>query len=328
MLALILLYRHSMHVVAAVWAIMALGDGLASVAGERLRGPALPYNREKTWAGFASFALAGTAGAYTLARWANPALNIDKALLVCAATALVGALVESAPIRLDDNATVPLVSGGFMFCAFLMERSALASNLPYLGRRIVLAVMINLAFALVALRLRLVARSGACAGFLMGVAVYLGYGWKSFSLLLAFFALGSIATRLGYAKKAARGIAERRGGARGWREALANTLAGAFFSILVITTHHEAGGADRDVRRGRWRHRVKRDRPVAFRARLLGHDVRACSSRGKRGNLARRDRGGTDSVGARCRFRLRPGTLYQGRRGAGARGGVCGEPAR
>src|SRR6266567_7451379 len=154
-LALILLYRHNMHVVAAVWAIMALGDGLASVAGERLGGPALPYNREKTWAGFVSFALAGTAGAYMLARWANPALESDKALLVCAATALVGALVESAPVRLDDNATVPLVSGGFMFCAFLMERSALDSNLPYLGRRIVLAVVINLTFALIALRLRL-----------------------------------------------------------------------------------------------------------------------------------------------------------------------------
>src|SRR5437764_889157 len=120
-LALILLYRHSMHVAAAVWAIMALGDGLASVAGERLGGPALPYNREKTWAGFVTFALAGTAGAYTLARWVNPALEVDKALLVCAATAVVGALVESAPVRLDDNATVPLVSGGFMFCAFLME---------------------------------------------------------------------------------------------------------------------------------------------------------------------------------------------------------------
>ena len=29
------------------------------------------------------------------------------------------------------------------------------------------------------------------------------------------------------------------GGARSWREAVANSLAGAFFSLLVITTHHE-----------------------------------------------------------------------------------------
>jgi uncharacterized protein (TIGR00297 family) len=70
--------------------------------------------------------------------------------------------------------------------------------------------------------------------------VYLGYGYKSFLILLSFFLLGSIATRLGYAAKAARGIAERRKGARSWREALANTLAGAFFALLVITTHQEA----------------------------------------------------------------------------------------
>ena len=239
-LLLILLYRHSMYVVAGVWAIMALGDGLASVAGEALGGPALPYNPEKTWAGFASFTLAGTGGAYVLTRWVNPALAVDKTLAVCAATAVVGALVESAPVRLDDNATVPLLCGGFMFCASMIERSALDSNLPYLGRRIILAVAINLVFALSSLGFKLITRSGAATGFVLGVAVYLGYGWKSFALLLAFFVLGSTATRLGYAKKAARGIAERRRGARSWREALANTLAGAFFAILVITTHHEA----------------------------------------------------------------------------------------
>jgi uncharacterized protein (TIGR00297 family) len=58
-------------------------------------------------------------------------------------------------------------------------------------------------------------------------------------MMFTFFAIGSIATRLGYARKAARGVAEKRGGARSWREAVANTLAGAFFSLLIITTHHE-----------------------------------------------------------------------------------------
>ena len=239
-LALILLFRHKMHVVAAVWAILALGDGMASVAGEAIGGPALPFNPAKTWAGFWGFVLAGTAGAYVLTRWVSPTLATDKVLIVCTATALVGALVESLPIRLDDNVTVPLVCGLFMFCAYLVERSALDSNLPYLGRRIVLALAINLAFALVAFRLKLISKSGAAVGFLLGVAVYMGYGYKSFLLLLAFFALGSAATRLGYAKKAARGIAERRGGRRSWREALANTLAGAVCAILVITTHYEA----------------------------------------------------------------------------------------
>lgn len=238
-LALILTFRHSVHVVAGVWAIMALGDGMASVVGEGLRGPGLPWNKEKTWSGFFGFISAGTAGAYLLARWANGSIPADRVLWVCLATGLVGAIVESMPIGLDDNATVPLVCGAFMFCAFQVERTALDSNLPYLGRRIVLAVGICLAFSLVAWALKLVNASGAIAGFILAVCVYLGYGYKSFLILLAFFLLGSAATRMGYAKKAAKGVAEKRGGARSWREALANTLAAAFFAVLVITTHHE-----------------------------------------------------------------------------------------
>jgi uncharacterized protein (TIGR00297 family) len=103
----------------------------------------------------------------------------------------------------------------------------------------VLAVAVNLVLAVLALGLKMVNRSGAIVGFLLGVAVYLGWGYKSFLMMFAFFAIGSVATRLGYQRKAARSVAEKRGGARSWREAVANSLAGAFFSLLVITTHHE-----------------------------------------------------------------------------------------
>ena len=239
-LVLILLFGRRMEVVGAVWAIMALGDGFASVAGESLRGPAVPWNRGKTWSGFAAFIAAGTLGSFALARWIDPSLPELKVLLVCAATATVGAVVETLPIGLDDNISVPLVCGGFMYCALLMEWSALQSNLPYLGVRVLLAVAINAVFALAALALRMVNRSGAVMGFLMGAAIYMGYGYKTFLVLLSFFVIGSVATRLGYARKAARGVAEGRKGARSWREAMANTLAAAFFSILVITTHYEA----------------------------------------------------------------------------------------
>ncbi len=219
---------------------MALGDGFASVAGETLRGPAVPWNRGKTWSGFAAFIAAGTLGSFALARWIDPSLPELKVLLVCAATALVGAVVETLPIGLDDNISVPLICGGFMYCALLIQWSAVESNLPYLGVRVLLAVGINAVFALAALSIRVVNRSGAAMGFLMGAIIYMGYGYKSFLVLLVFFVMGSVATRLGYARKAARGVAEGRKGARSWREATANTLAAAFFSILVITTHYEA----------------------------------------------------------------------------------------
>jgi uncharacterized protein (TIGR00297 family) len=239
-LALIGLYRNHLHIAAAAWAIMALGDGMATVVGEAVGGSALPWNRQKTWSGFISFAVAGTVGAYLLTRWTAPEIPPGKTLTVCAATALLGAVFESIPIPLDDNVTVPLVAGAFMLCAFLIERSALDSNLPYLGRRIILAIAVNLAFALLACALKAASRSGALCGFFLGTAIYIGYGYKSFLLLFAFVLLGSVATRLGFSKKAARGVAERRGGARSWREALANLLAAAFFAVLAITTHHEA----------------------------------------------------------------------------------------
>jgi uncharacterized protein (TIGR00297 family) len=239
-LVLILLFGRRMEVVGAVWAIMALGDGFASVAGESLRGPAVPWNRGKTWSGFGAFIAVGTLGSFALARWIDPSLPELKVLLVCAATATVGAVVETLPIGLDDNISVPLVCGGFMYCALLIEWSALQSNLPYLGVRVLLAVAVNAVFALSALAIRAVNRSGAVMGFLMGAAIYMGYGYKTFLVLLSFFVLGSVATRLGYARKAARGVAEGRRGARSWREATANSLAAAFFSILVITTHYEA----------------------------------------------------------------------------------------
>ena len=238
-LLLILIYRHHLEVAAGAWAITALGDGAAGVAGERLGGRSLPWNPQKTWAGFLAFGLAGATGAGVLALWVNPTLPTGKVWPISVLGALLGAAVESAPIGLDDNLTVPLVCGGFMFCAWLTTRSALDSNLPYLGRRLVLAAAVNLMFAWIALKLRTASRSGAILGFFLGGLVYLGYGWKSFLLLFAFFLLGSLATRLGYARKAARGLAERRGGARSWREALANVGPAAFFAVLVITTHQE-----------------------------------------------------------------------------------------
>jgi len=284
-LALIVLYRYHLHVAAAAWAIMALGDSMATVFGEAARrsslpenvqqgGPepawrrevaatwrgriavawrgevaarwrcrisaTLPWNRQKTWVGSLGFVFAGTAGAYLFTRWIAPAIPPHKTLMVCAAAALLGAVVEGLPLALDDNFTLPLVVGAFIFCAYFVERSALESNLPYLGRRMFLALAVNLAFALFAYAFKAASPSGAICGFLLGTAIYLGYGYKSFLLLFAFVLLGSAATRLGLDKKAARGVAERRGGARSWREASANLTAAAFFAILVITTHHEA----------------------------------------------------------------------------------------
>ncbi len=238
-LGLILLYRHHLEVVALVWAILAVASPLSMIASEALGGPSLPFNPGTKWSGVTAFVISGGLGAGALALWMDPKLGFEKALALALATAVVGAIVQSASIKLECDLSISLICSGFAFCAYFVSWSALGYNLPYLKIRLIAAVAFNVLFALIALRMHLVNRSGAGAGLLLGVAVYAGYGYKSFLILFAFFVLGSAATKLGYARKAALGVAERRGGARSWREATANLLAPAFFSILVIATLHQ-----------------------------------------------------------------------------------------
>ena len=81
-LALIVLFRDQLNVVAAVWAMMAFGDPAASIAGRLLEGPTLPWNAEKTWIGLLSnWAVGGNAAVavlwFTLGRPARrPAYSV------------------------------------------------------------------------------------------------------------------------------------------------------------------------------------------------------------------------------------------------------------
>jgi len=68
--------------------------------------------------------------------------------------------------------------------------------------------------------LGLVTAGGAAAGLAVGLAVYLGTGPAGFACLAAFFVVGSALTHVGYQRKADRGVAEPRGGARGAWEVL------------------------------------------------------------------------------------------------------------
>lgn len=90
-----------------VLATLAFGDGLATLGGIVLAGPALPWNHNKTVAGTVSFALFGTLmGAAVYWGEANPIVPFSDALIVAAITACMAALAESLPTRLNDNIRV------------------------------------------------------------------------------------------------------------------------------------------------------------------------------------------------------------------------------
>lgn len=92
--------------------IIAFGDGSATLAGLLIRGRRLPWNTAKSWAGLFAF-LACSIPLATLVYWAEarPGVAFPVALACVAPAALVAALAESFPSRINDNIRVGVTAG-------------------------------------------------------------------------------------------------------------------------------------------------------------------------------------------------------------------------
>jgi len=104
-------------------------------------------------------------------------------------------------------------------------------ELPQVVARLLPAFLANGLVAGAAYALHTVNASGAAMGFVLGSTVYAAGSPGAFALLLLFFVVGSAATRVGYRKKLAAGIAQEEGGARSWRHAVANAGGPALLAL-------------------------------------------------------------------------------------------------
>ncbi len=240
-LLMVLVFHHRLWMAAAGWGLLAVGDGMASLVGQAVGGPRLPWNRRKGWAGLLAYLAFGTTAAAFLSAWtlrlplAPAAAHWPRTLGVAAALALACALVESLPTTLDDNVTVPLAVVLLLPLLAAAQPSLIAED-PLAGRRLALGVALNVAIAVPALLVRAIDARGALAVVAIGTAITLGLGLPGLALMVCFFALGTAATRLGFRVKAARGIAQDRGGMRGWRHALANGAVPALLALLAAAS--------------------------------------------------------------------------------------------
>ena len=235
-LGVILLFRHELWMAAAVWGILAWGDGMASVVGQLAGGPRLPWNPKKGWMGTAAFVAFGALGAAAFAGWTlglPPASWLSPRLLgVTTLLALCCALVESLPTTLDDNLTVPLTAAVVLP---LLEMAAPERLLTRgdLGERLLWGLAINAAIALLAFVAHSIDVGGALSAIVIGTAITAGLGLRGLAVMVAFFVIGTAATKIGYRVKAARGIAQEKGGARGWRNAWANGGVPAVLALMA-----------------------------------------------------------------------------------------------
>jgi len=241
-LGLILAFHGELWKAAALWGILAVGDGMAAFLGLAAGSARLPWNRAKSWAGLVAFAAFGTIAASVLAVWTLrlplAAWASPRVLALTVPVTVVCALVESLPTTLDDNLTVPLVGAAAIALFSLAEPARLLAD-PEVGSRLLLGFAVNAVIAVAARATALLDTPGAASAVVIGTAITVGLGLAGLLLMIAFFVLGGAATRLGYARKAARGIAQENGGARGWRNAWANGGVPALLALLAAMAPSE-----------------------------------------------------------------------------------------
>jgi uncharacterized protein (TIGR00297 family) len=219
-LLLILVFRNHLHFAALGWVILAFGDGVATLAGKAMPIGRIPWNREKSWGGFVGFLIAAGAGAYGVFLWFDaPADPRAFAIAVLAA-----AIIETLPLGIDDNVSVPVaavVAG--VITAFGPEPAYLSIATTWLIANTLLAAAGWFA--------KSVDLSGAISGWLLGAILIVYSGWPLYVTLLAFFIIGTACTKLGYKRKARLGLAEEKGGRRGYTHAFANVGVAALCAL-------------------------------------------------------------------------------------------------
>lgn len=235
-LALILVFRHDLWMAAAIWGLLAFGDGMATVVGMAAGGPRLPWNPAKGWAGSLAFVFFGAAGASLLVAWTLrfplASAASGRVLALTIPLAVWCAIVESAPTTLDDNLTVP-VAGAVLLPILAHVDLRNVAAIPELASRLLTGLAVNAVIAGLATLKGWMDRAGALSAVVIGTAITVGLGLAGLAVMVAFFVIGTAATKLGYRIKAARGIAQEKGGARGWRNAWANGGVPALLALLA-----------------------------------------------------------------------------------------------
>jgi len=233
-LILILVFRERLDLVAGAWGVLACGDGFATLIGHRVRSARLPWNHDKSVAGSVAFVVCGSLAAIALQSWTGNVLVIAAPLTA----AIAAALVESIPVRLDDNISVPLTAGAVLWLATLV--TARAWDDPFVMANLPWAIGVNLVISWLGYRARTVSLSGWLGGAAIGIVIFAAGGAFAWTFLFLTFVIATVTSRLGLKRKTALGIAEEKGGRRGAGNAFANCGVAAIAAVMAVTTAYPA----------------------------------------------------------------------------------------
>jgi uncharacterized protein (TIGR00297 family) len=164
--------------------------------------------------------------------------------------------VETIPIRLDDNLSVPGSSAAVLWALSHVDGTRVEAFVETAAMALPVALIGNAVVAWAAYRAGTVTRAGAICGTVIGTTIAVALGWPGWLLLGSTFLASAVTSRMGLQRKNLLGIAEDRGGRRGAANAIANTgfAAGAALIaqlspatapwLIAFTAALAAGGSD------------------------------------------------------------------------------------
>ena len=94
-----------------------------------------------------------------------------------------------------------------------------------------IGILLVIIFGVLSLKLKIVDFTGFLAGLVVGWSIYIFGDWRWFIIVLTFHLAAGFFTKYGYKQKREKGAAEEKGGARAWRNIIANGGVTALFAF-------------------------------------------------------------------------------------------------
>jgi uncharacterized protein (TIGR00297 family) len=232
---LLIAFPNQKEIIAGAWAILSIGDGMATLVGRMGKPFPLRWNAKKTTQGTLACLVFGAAACYLAIFFVCPELRGDweRWLVGSVLAAVLAAWVESLPLPINDNLTVPATAAAVLWLTGFIDVSLLGQ---LNGWYMVVAILGNGSLAIILTSFRVIHGSATWAGVVLGSILWVCGGWQCYFLLIFFFILGTGATKHGYERKAWRGVAQEDDGRRGARHVVANCGAPTLLAFLVAAT--------------------------------------------------------------------------------------------
>ena len=221
--------KFPLFIIGAAFAITTFGDGVADAVNIIEKAKETGLTREiKYYSAKSSiiFLISGSLYAFVAGAWISGfTLKVPYGMIFFLAVigAITGALLESM-IMTDDNIVIPFGSAMVMWLFYVFGYNV---DTLYLMQALVFSFVLGY----LAYRARIADISAMLSATLLGVVIIVSSNIRWLFILLAFFLLGSLFTRYKYGYKLERGIAEGKGGARGYKNVFSNSLAALSLAI-------------------------------------------------------------------------------------------------